>query len=87
VTTNLSDDLRHALEQGVGPVRLVDAATNEHYVIMRADQYERAKALFEEDESHPRAVYPFVEQSFGKAGWDQPEMDVYNDYDAHRPKR
>jgi len=87
MTTKFSDDLRQALEQERGsPVHLVDAATSLHYVIMRADQYERVKALFEEDEFNPRELYPLVEQSFGKAGWDDPEMDLYNDYDAHRPQ-
>jgi hypothetical protein len=86
MTTKLSDDLRQALEQEGGPVHLVDAATNERYVIMRAEQYEKAKALFEEEAFDPRELYPLVEESFRKAGWDDPEMDVYNDYDAHRPK-
>jgi len=87
MTTKLSDDLRQALEQeGGSPVHLVDAATNVHYVIMRADQYERVKALFEEEEFNPRELYPLVEESFRKAGWDDPEMDLYNDYDAHRPQ-
>ena len=53
-----------------------------------AEQFERFKALFggDSEESDLHALYPLVEQSFGKAGWDDPEMDVYNDYDAHRPK-
>jgi len=46
---------------------------------MRADQYERVKALFEEEEFNPRELYPLIEESFRKAGWDDPEMDLYND--------
>jgi hypothetical protein len=40
--------------------------------------------MFEEGESNPRALYPLVEQSFGKARWDDPAMDVYNGYDVYR---
>jgi 16S rRNA U1498 N3-methylase RsmE len=89
MTATLSDNLRQALEQAGGtPVHLIEAVTNTHYVIMRADQYEQVKALFEEEEAefHPRELDPLVAETFGRAGWDEPEMDVYNDYDAHRPK-
>jgi hypothetical protein len=86
MTTNLSDDLRQAIEKGDGsPVHLVDAATNVHYVLMRAEQYENLKALFVEDEEFdPRELYPLMARSAAAAGWDDPEMDVYNDYDAHK---
>jgi len=87
MTTKRSGDLRKALEQEDGsPVHLVDAATNVQYVIMQADQDERVKALFEEEEYNPRELYPLVEASFRKAGWDDPEMDVYNDYDRLIPR-
>jgi hypothetical protein len=87
MTTKLTDDLRQALEQeGSNPVYLVDATTNANYVIMRADQYEKVKALFEEEEFNPRELYPLVERSLLKAGWDDPAMDEYNDYDTHRSK-
>ena len=51
MTTKLSEDLREALEQGGKlPVRLVDATTNAGYVIMRTDQYEKVKAVFERED-------------------------------------
>src|SRR4051794_28038310 len=89
MTPKLTDDQRQAIEaRGGAPVFLVDATTNANYVLLRAEQYEKIKALFGEDaeDFDPRALYPHVEQSFGRAGWDDPAMDVYNDYDAHRPK-
>jgi hypothetical protein len=88
MTPKLADDQRQALaEQGGSPVYVVDPATNARYVLLRAEQYDRVKALFADGEdSDPRELYPLVEQSFLKAGWDDPAMDVYNDYDAHRPK-
>ena len=44
------------------------------------------RTLFDEGECSPSALYPLVTESFLRAGWDDPEMDVYNDYDAHRTK-
>jgi hypothetical protein len=87
MTTKLPEDLRQVLEQeGETPVHLVDALTNERYVIMRADRYECVKALFEDEEFSPAELHRVVEQSFRRAGWDDAEMDLYNDYDAYRPK-
>jgi len=65
MTTNLPDDLRQAIEKGRGsPVHLVDAATKVHYVLMRVEQYEKVKAVFEHEDRDfdPREAYPFVEQ-------------------------
>jgi hypothetical protein len=93
MTPKISEDLRQAFEeQGGAPLYLEDAA-NHRYVLLRAEQFEKVKVLFgdvEEDQEGEgddvRAFYPLIEQSFGRAGWDDPEMDDYNDYDAHRPK-
>lgn len=84
--TKLPDDLRHAIEkEGGSPVHLVDVATNARYVLMRAEQYENLKTLFVDDEEFDsRELYPLMAKSAAAAGWDDPEMDVYNDYDAHK---
>jgi hypothetical protein len=86
MTTKLPDDLRQAIEkEGGSPVRLVDIATNIHYVLMRADQYENLSALIAEgEEFDPRELYPVMAKSAAAAGWDDPDLDVYNDYDAHK---
>ncbi len=86
MTTKLPDDLRHAIEKdGGSPVRLVDATTNVHYVLMRADQYESLGALVAEgEEFDARELYPLMAKSAAAAGWDNPDMDDYNDYDAHK---
>ena len=87
MTPRLTDDQRHAIEEhGGAPVYVVDAASNASYVLIRAEQYEQVRPLFEDEEGHPRELYPHVEQSFRKAGWDDPAMEVYDDYDAHRPQ-
>ena len=69
---------------GETPIRVCDPAQQATYVLLRADVYERFKSLFEDD--------PFTEQErlfqlrqFGqRAGWDNPEMDVYDDLAPRR---
>jgi hypothetical protein len=86
MTTKLSNELREAIEaEGGRPLYIVDADTNVHYVLMRADQYENLNTLFADGEVFdPRELYPQAAKSAAAAGWDDPEMDVYNDYDAHK---
>lgn len=47
---------------------------------------DRIKALFVEEDDHLflREMYPHGMEVFGKAGWDDPAMDVYNDLDPRR---
>jgi hypothetical protein len=85
MTLKLSDDLRQAIEEHGGkPLYLVDA-TNHRYVLVRADRYEKLQRLLGEDDLDPRDMYPLIDKVM-KEDWDDPAMDVYNDYDAHRPK-
>ncbi len=41
--------------------------------------------MLESDEFDIRETYAAQEQALGNAGWNDPAMDAYNDYDAHRP--
>lgn len=66
------------------PVRVSDPGQSAMFVLVRADVYERFKALFEEDPVTEQERL-FQLQQFGKrAGWDDPEMDVYDDLDPRR---
>jgi hypothetical protein len=68
----LTDDQRQALEEQAGsPVYIADAKTNASYVLLRAEVYERYKAVFEA-EFDPRETYPFIDR-------------VMADDDAHDP--
>jgi hypothetical protein len=84
--TTITPELRQAIEQaGDVPARVVDPETNTAYVLLRADVYEQYKALFEEeDDLDVREMYPLLPKVFGPAGWDDPEMDEYNDLDPRR---
>lgn len=72
------------VQEGESPVQVSDPAQSATFVLVRAEVYERFKSLFEED--------PVTEQErlfhlmqFGKrAGWDDPEMDIYDNLDPRR---
>lgn len=65
------------------PLELVDDLSHAKYVLLPADQFERVKALLSADEFDLRSTYLAQEQALASAGWDDPELDDYNDYDAH----
>ena len=66
---------------GEVPVRVSDPAQQATFVLVRGEVYERFKSLFEDDPVTEQERL-FHLQQFGKrAGWDDPEMDVYNDLD------
>jgi hypothetical protein len=83
MTTKLSDELRLALEQeGGSPVHLVDTTTNEGYVIMRIDQYEKVKLVFERDDQDfdPREAYPFVDEAMREDDTNDPALESYQSF-------
>jgi hypothetical protein len=57
-----------------------DPETNETYVLIRAQLYQRLKSLLYDTAEFPiREAYPLMDEAAAKAGWDDPAMDVYND--------
>jgi hypothetical protein len=83
MTTDLSDELRLALEQEDGiPVHLVDATTNKTYVIMRVDQYEKVKVVFEREDHDfdPAEAYPFVDEVMQEDDSDDPTLESYQSF-------
>jgi hypothetical protein len=66
------------------PVRVSDPAESEMFVLVRADVYERFKSLFEDDPVTELERLYQLEQFGKRAGWDDPEMDVYDGLDPRR---
>ena len=56
------------------------------YVLIREEVYARVKMLLDEEASNQflRDMYPHVMEVFGREGWDDPAMDIYNDLDPRR---
>lgn len=68
------------------PLQVVDPETKKVYFIVSDDLFARVRALFADDDLDVRDTYAAQSATAGAAGWDDPEMDVYDQYDAHRPK-
>jgi hypothetical protein len=84
MTIQLTNEQWASVRTGETPVRVSDPAHNETFVLLRSDIYERFKSLFEEDPVSEKERL-FQLQQFGRrAGWDDPEMDVYDDLDPRR---
>ncbi|MHB1035342.1 MAG: hypothetical protein ACYC35_11255 [Pirellulales bacterium] len=79
----LPEELRTAIAAHPGaPLEILDDRTSTAYVLIRADQLEKLKELVESDDL--AATYPAQIESAMRAGWGDPAMDDYNDYDSHR---
>lgn len=77
----LTEEQLRALAAHPGqPVRLVDPQTNQVFVLLRADDYERVRSLLEDD-FDIRDTYAAQFASAMRAGWDDPDMDDYDNYE------
>jgi len=85
MTPKLSTEQRQAIaEQHGQPVYVVDDSTQEQWVLVPAETYDKIRGLIGHDVSEIRESYAAQEQLAAKEGWDDPALDEYNDYDAHR---
>jgi D-serine dehydratase len=68
------------------PPRALDPSTQTTYVLIREEIYNRMQALFatEEGNQFVNEMCPQAMEAFGKAGWDDPAMDVYDELDPRR---
>jgi hypothetical protein len=77
--TTITPEIRQAIEQaGEQPVQLTDPETNSIYVIVRAEVYDRMRAVC--DDFHIRDAYPLMDQVAALDGWDDPSMNIYDEY-------
>ena len=61
------------------PLEVVDPASSRKFILLRAEDYERLKALREEELQPPEA-YPAIDRAFAE-GWEAPGMDDYDRYE------
>ncbi|HMV50624.1 MAG TPA: hypothetical protein PLD20_14125 [Blastocatellia bacterium] len=83
----LTVEQRHAFgQQHEFPLRALDPDTQTTYVLIREETYNRVRTLFAEEDGNRfvNEMYPHAMEAFGKAGWDDPAMDVYNDLDPRK---
>ena len=84
MTPKLNDELIKALEQhSDGPVPVEHPGTKKMYFIISSEQMERVRALFDPDDAFDISESYGAQEAVARgAGWEDPEMDVYNDHDA-----
>ena len=84
----LSDEQRRALAaKGGPPLQLVDEETGQFYYIISTEQYAVMRANSSGTDFDPREAYSLMSKAAGAAGWDDPAMDVYDNYDEEHEKR
>jgi hypothetical protein len=75
----LTPDQHQALAtSGGAPARARDPVTNDEYVLLRAEVYDRIKLLVVDDQNWTPGAYTAAMEAFARDGWDDPRMDVYN---------
>lgn len=74
-------------QHGEGPMPVVDPATNATYFLISQELFERLQPLLTDESFDVTDTYAAQSKVAGSAGWDDPEMDVYDDYDANRPNQ
>ena len=74
------------IKQGENPPLAIDPDTEITYVLIRQEVYAKVKALLIEEQNNQflQDMYLPVMETFGKEGWDDPAMDIYNDLDPRR---
>ncbi len=81
--TELQDMVEHS---GDTPVRVVDPRTQRVYVLILDEQFDRLRSLLDMEPLSLDQQRIAISDAGKRAGWDDPEMDAYDQYDAHRPQ-
>lgn len=82
---DLTPEQAQALRNEEIPKQVRDPETNTTYVLVPSEMFDRVKVLLEEDDDRfVRDLYPPTMEVFGREGWDDPAMDVYNELDPGR---
>jgi hypothetical protein len=77
--STLTDEQRQLVRQnGGGPLRLLDPDTNQEYVLLAAEVFDRLQSVLTEPE--PRDFYPALQRALSGEGWNDSQMDDYNRY-------
>ena len=82
----LTDEMREALQDKTRqPVQVEDEQTHRQYVLLPLEVYQRVRSIFRKDEFDISDSYAAQDEALATV-WDDPELDVYDNYDALRPQ-
>jgi hypothetical protein len=79
-------ELQEAIRTSQGqPVLLADPDTHEEYIVLPAAVYDQMQTrLYDDTPLTDEEKQALLLKAGLRAGWDGPEMDVYNDLDPRR---
>ena len=83
----LSKEIQEAVQKSEGNlIRLIDPETNVEYVVLPVETFEQMRdGVYYDDSPLTEEEQNALLIEFGhRAGWDDPEMDIYNDLDPRR---
>jgi hypothetical protein len=84
-TPTLNDELVQALDQqGNLPLRAIHPATGRTFFLVAEEHFQRLKPLLGIDPISMDEQRLQLEQMGNRAGWDDPQMDAYDQYDEYR---
>jgi hypothetical protein len=84
MTPTLPIELLTALENsGDAPLRVVNPHTQKVYVLIASEQFDRLNSLLDLSPLSLDEQSRAIRDAGDRAGWNDPEMDVYDNYDAH----
>jgi hypothetical protein len=79
VTSHLTEEqLRAIADQPNEPLRLIDPASKQVYVLLNEAVYEKMRELLQGFQ--PTEAYAAIDQAFA-AGWSDPRMEDYDRYE------
>lgn len=85
MTITLNSDQREAIKaHAEGPVYVVDSETERTYVLISAEDWQRVRSLLGDDQFDAADAAAAQSAAAHTTGWDDPDMEVYDEYDAHR---
>ncbi len=82
----MPEELQPAVRAAHGrPLRLTDPHTAAEYVLLQADMYDQLRDVFSDHAIlTPEEKRAVLIQAGLRTGWDDPEMDIYNELDPRR---
>ena len=83
MSIKLTEQQQRALDAEGETLGVIDPRTNQTYVLVPAEVYQRFRSIFNDDFGSEDAFRAQIE-SAAEAGWNDPEMDVYNELDPRR---
>ena len=84
MTPQLTTEIVSAIQAHPGPLYVFGTDQKTEYVILASEQYRQMQALLEPARLSQDEQRELLRNAGLRAGWDDPEMDAYDDDDAHR---